>query len=170
MSSPRVLTRLVSAASATALAGSALVLGAGAAQAAPLMACQWIDTEYTQTYDCGEPADPIEFVDIVECWSMPPSERTYVSTKVPGEPWRKNRDVTVTINESKDCSDGFPYRTRVRIPADMLAEMATTRLRLTMPAAAGELPDGTAYEYRKTTVKYGVCLMPGDATDWCPKR
>ena len=169
-SNRRTLSRLLSGASAAALAGSFLVAGTGTAQAAPLMACQWIDSEYTQTYDCSEPAEGIEYVDIVECWSMPPSTRSYVSTKVAGQPWRKTRELPVKINRSTKCDEAYPYRTRVRVPADLLSEMTTARFRLTMPASEGELPDGTPYAYRKTTVKYGACFMPEDATDWCPRK
>jgi len=166
----RALARLASTVGATALVGATLVGGAGVAQAAPLMACQWIDSEYTQTYDCTDPAEGIEYVDVDECWSMPPSSRAYVSTKVTGSPWKKTRDLPVKSSRSAQCSEDFPYRTRIRVPADLLSENAVTRLRLTLPATEGELDDGTPYAYRKTTVKYGVCLMPEDATDWCPRR
>lgn len=134
------------------------------------MACQWIDSEYTATYDCSEPTEGLEYVDVIECWSMPASPRAYVSTKQTGSPWRKTRDLPVKSNASDKCAEEYPYMTRVRIPVDMLMEMETTRFRLTLPATEGELPDGKAYAYRKTQVKYGVCLMPEDATDWCPRR
>lgn len=166
----RVLSRLVSAVVTTGLVGASLVAGAGAAQAAPLMACQWIDSEYTATYDCTEPTEGLEYVDVVECWSMPVSERVYVSTKVTGSPWRKTRDLPVQTGTSKKCSEEYPYLSRFRIPIDLLASMETTRFRLTLPAAEGELPGGGTYAYRKTQVKYGVCLMPEDATDWCSRK
>jgi hypothetical protein len=52
----------------------------------------------------------------------------------------------------------------------LLAEMAPTRLRLTMPRGDVVLPDGTTRTLGKTVVTYGACIMPADAGDWCPER
>lgn len=164
--------RALAATASAVIAGSALVGGAHAAHAEPVSGCQWIDGEYVQSYDCTDPIEEGELshLDIIECWASPPSPRTYVSTKAPKTKWKKNKAIDLTISESKDCSSDFPYRTRIRIPADMLETMKTTRLRLTMPASEGELPDGTAFAYGKTRVTYGACLMPESAGDWCPER
>ena len=168
--SRKTVHRFVAAGAVLALTSSAWTLAAASVQAAPLSACQWVDGDYSGTYDCAPPVDAVEHLDIVECWSMPPSPRTYVSTKAPKAPWAKTKAAVLTVNRSKDCDSAFPYRTRIRVPVEMLAEMQTTRLRLTMPATEGIDDQGDAYVYGKTVVTYGACLMPEDAGDWCPER
>jgi hypothetical protein len=153
---------------ATALATGVVMVSPATAEG-PVAACHWIDREYAATYTCEEPADAVEAIEIVECWRYPATPRTYVRQKTDAG-WVVNREITVKLTGSKGCSDPYPYRTVVRIPAAFLAEMATTRVRLTMPAHSGTLADGTAYSFGKTVVTYGACLMPEDASDWCAER
>ena len=152
-----------------------LVMTGGAVAAAPaqaegpVSACHWIDREYSATYSCDEPADVVEYLDIVECWKYPASPRTYVRHKT-DRGWVRNRAITVKITGAKGCEQPYSYRTVVRVPREFLSEMSTTRVRLTMPASTGTLSDGTEYSFGKTVVTYGACLMPEDASDWCSER
>jgi len=153
---------------AAVTASSALVLGPARADGT-VAACHWIDREYSATYTCEDPVESMTHVDIVECWKFPASPRTYVRQKTSAG-WVRNPDITVKVTGAKGCEEPYSFRTVVRVPGDLLTDMVPLRLRLTMPAASGTLPDGTPYSFRKTVVTYGACLMPEDAGDWCPER
>lgn len=152
-----------------ALMVGSLLIAAPARAEGPVAACHWIDREYSQTYTCEDPVDAVESLEIVDCWKYPAPARTYVRQKT-GSGWSRNPEITVKVTGSKGCSDPYPYRTVVTIPGELLAEMATTRVRMTMPRHEVELPDGTIQAVGKTVVTYGACLMPEDASDWCPER
>jgi hypothetical protein len=132
-------------------------------------ACHWIDREYTSTYTCDEPADAVTRMQIIECWKFPAPARTYVRQKA-STGWVRNAQITVKVTGARGCTRAFPYRTVVEVPGDQLPEMAPLRLRLTMPASSGVLPNGRAYTFSKTVLTYGACVMPADAGDWCPER
>ena len=159
----------------SALVTVAAVTASGALGLAParadstVAACHWIDREYSATYTCEEPVESVEHLDIIECWKFPASARTYVRQKTSAG-WVRNRDITLKITGTKGCEEPYSYRTVLRVPGDLLTDMTPLRLRLTMPATTGTLPDGTTYSFRKTVVTYGACLMPEDAGDWCPER
>lgn len=167
-----VLGRAVVAVGLGAMACVVVATGltGGAARAAgPVATCHWIDREYDATYTCGETDDTVVPLQIIECWRYPASPRTYVRQKT-ADGWIRNPLLTVKVVGAKGCATPYPYRTVVTIPPDLLQEMAPTRVRLTMPATQGVLPDGTEYRFGKTVVTYGACLMPEDAIDWCPER
>lgn len=158
------------------IATGALVLGCVAvacvsapAQAVPLAACQWIDGEIESTYECSDVADPVVSMDIVDCWSLPPSSRTYVRIKT-ANGWVRSPDATLRMRGGKGCPEGYSYKTIVRVLPTALQEMATTRIRLVMPATSGTLDDSTTYSYSKTVVTYGACLVPEGTVDYCPSR
>jgi hypothetical protein len=159
----------VAVASVVAVAASSALVVSPVRAEGMTAACHWIDREYSATYTCEEPVETITHVDIIECWKFPAPARTYVRQKTDAG-WIRNPAITVKVTGAKGCEDPYPYRTVVRVPAEFLDEMATTRLRLTMPASSGALPDGTEYTFGKTVVTYGACLMPEDASDWCPER
>ena len=161
--------RLTAVAAASAFMASAIVIMPSARAEGVVSACHWIDREYSQTYTCEEPVEELTHLDIIECWKLPASPRTYVRQKTDAG-WVRNKAITVKVTGNRGCEEPYQYRTVVRVPAEFLADMATTRLRLTMPASTGELPDGTEYAFGKTVVTYGACLMPEDASDWCPER
>lgn len=164
----RVATAVGLGALACVVVATALT-GAAAQAAGPVSTCHWIDREYDATYSCTNADDTVVPLQIVECWRYPASPRTYVRQKT-SEGWIRNPLVTVKVVGNKGCASPYPYRTVVTVPQELLAEMAPTRVRLTMPAAEGLLPDGTEYRFGKTVVTYGACLMPVDAVDWCPQR
>jgi hypothetical protein len=152
-----------------ALVAGGVVAAVPARAEGPVAACHWIDGEYSATYTCEEPTELVEALTIVECWKYPAPARTHVRQKTDAG-WVANPAITVGIRGSKGCSAPFPYRTMITIPGSLLAEMAPTRLRLTMPRSDVVLPDGTTRTIGKTVVTYGACLMPEDAGDWCPER
>jgi hypothetical protein len=162
------LTRSVTLVAAVLATTSALVAVPARAEG-QVAACHWIDREYSATYTCEEPAATVESLEIVECWKYPAPARTYVRYKSDAG-WVRNPEVTVSVRGSKGCSEPFPYRTVVTVSGSLLAEMAATRVRLTMPSGDVVLPDGTTRTIGKTVVTYGACLMPEDAGDWCPER
>ena len=162
------LTRSVTLVAAVLATTSAFVAVPARAEG-PVAACHWIDREYSATYTCEEPAATVESLEIVECWKYPAPARTYVRYKSDAG-WVRNPEVTVSVRGSKGCSEPFPYRTVVTVSGSLLAEMAATRVRLTMPSGDVVLPDGTTRTIGKTVVTYGACLMPEDAGDWCPER
>lgn len=132
-------------------------------------ACHWIDREYSTTYSCDEPVDSVARLQIIECWKFPAPARTYVRQKTSAG-WVRNPQIQVKVSGTRGCTRPFPYRTVVEVPGDQLAEMAPLRLRLTMPASSGVLPNGRNYIFGKTVITYGACLMPTEAGDWCPER
>lgn len=154
---------------AVALAASSILVATPARAEGPFAACHWIDREYSATYTCEEPVETVTSLEIIECWKYPAPARTYVRQKTSGG-WVPNREITVSLRGSKGCAEPYPYRTVVTIPGSLLAEMATTRVRLTMPSGDVVLPDGTTRTIGKTVVTYGACVMPADASDWCPER
>lgn len=160
---------VIAVVSAAAVAASGALVASPARAEGLVSACHWIDREYSATYTCEEPVESVPYVDIIECWKFPAPARTYVRQKTDG-PWERNPAITVKVTGTKGCEDPYPYRTVVRVPGELLADMTTMRLRLTMPATAGILPDGTEYSFGKTVVTYGTCLMAEDASDWCPER
>lgn len=154
---------------AIAILASASWLAAPARAEGTVSVCHWIDREYSATYTCEEPVEAVTDLAIVECWRYPASPRSYVRQKT-AEGWVRNPLITIRVTGNKGCSDPYPYRTVVTIPGSLLTDMVPIRVRLTMPATAGALPDGTAYSFGKTVVTYGACTMPEDAVDWCPER
>ena len=167
--------RPLSARGAGAVLGTVAVLASATVVAAParaegtVSACHWIDREYSATYTCEKPVKAVTDLAIVECWRYPAPARSYVRQKT-ADGWIRNPLITVRVTGAKGCSDPYPYRTVVTIPASLLTEMTPVRVRLTMPATTGALPDGTEYSFGKTVVTYGACTMPEDAADWCPER
>ena len=156
---------------AVLMASAALCAGAFVAtpaQAAPLAVCQWIDGEIESSYTCSAYADVVKTVELIECWKFPPAPRSYVRYKT-SKGWVSG-DMTLRIRGSKGCFDTHPYKTIVTVPTSMLGEMATTRIRLVMPAHSGVHDDSTSYDYGKTVVTYGACLVPEGTTDYCPAR
>lgn len=162
------LVRTMSAGALALVASSALVAAPARAEG-PVAACHWIDREYSATYTCAPPAEEIAPLQIVECWRFPASPRTYVRLKTQAG-WVRSPDVTVKLAGTKGCAAPFPHRTVVTVSPSLLAELAPTRVRLTMPQHDVALPDGTTRTVGKTVLTYGACLMPEDATDWCPER
>ncbi len=162
-------SRRVAALTALALAAAGAVAAVPARAEGPVAACHWIDREYSTTYTCDDAVGTVQRVQIIECWKYPVPARTYVRVKTDAG-WVPNPEVTVGVRGSKGCAEPYPYRTVVTIPASLLAEMAATRVRLTMPRGEVVLPDGTTRTIGKTVVTYGACLMPEDAGDWCPER
>ncbi|MGI9196935.1 MAG: hypothetical protein ACR2KE_05680 [Candidatus Nanopelagicales bacterium] len=142
---------------------------AAPAQAAPLAACQWISGEMDTSYECTDFLDPVTSVDIVECWKMPPSPRTYVRYRSTSG-WVRSDQITLRVRGGKGCDSTYPYKTIVTVGASLLAEMTATRVRLVMPATTGTLDDSTPYSYGKTIVNYGACLIPEGTVDYCPER
>ena len=138
------------------------------AQAAPLAACQWIDGEVETTYECSDFADPVTSMEIVDCWKLPPSTRTYVRYKTSAG-WVRSPDLTLLVRGAKGCPEGYRFKTIVTASATLLQEMVTTRIRLVMPASTGTLDD-TTYAYGKTVITYGACLVPEGTVDYCPSR
>ena len=165
----------MSASSRVAVLTVGVLVAAGAVAAVParaegpVAACHWIDREYSATYTCDEPAETVEALEIVECWKYPAPARTFVRQKTDAG-WVRNPEITVSLRGSKGCSEPYPYRTVVTVPASFLAEMTATRVRLTMPRGEVVLADGTTRIIGKTVLTYGACLMPEDAGDWCPER
>jgi len=156
---------------ALALVGGGVVLATPATAADRVTACHWIDREYLDTYTCEKPVASVDMLRIVECWKFPPSARTHVREKTAdSDGWVTNPAITVKTTGTWGCTGDYPYRTVVTIPGSMLAELAVTRVRLTMPASEGALADGTPYSFGKTTVTYGACVMPEGSLDWCPER
>lgn len=166
---PAIRRRVTATAAAVAVLGGAIAVMPSARAEGPVSACHWIDREYSQTYTCEEPTETLTHLDIIECWKYPAPSRTYVRQKTDSG-WVRNKAITVKVTGSRGCEDPYAFRTVVRVPAEFLADMTTTRLRLTMPATSGTLADGTEYSFGKTVVTYGACLMPEDASDWCPER
>ena len=160
--------RFVAVAAAALVASGALATAPASAEG-PVAACHWIDREYSATYTCEEPAETVAALEIIECWKYPAPSRTYVRQKTDAG-WVRNAEITVSVRGSKGCAEPYSYRTVVTIPGSLLAEMAATRVRLTMPRSDVVLPDGTTRTIGKTVVTYGACLMPEDAGDWCPER
>ena len=154
---------------ATALGLAIAALVAVPAHAAPLAACQWIDGEIESTYECSDFADSVTSVDLVDCWTMPPSPRTYVRYKT-SSGWVRSADMQLRIRGGKGCPEGYSYKTIVTVAPTMLKEMAATRFRLVMPATSGTFDDSTTYSYSKTVVTYGACLVPEGTVDYCPAR
>lgn len=156
---------------ALVLVGGGVVLATPATAADRVTACHWIDREYLDTYTCEKPVASVDMLRIVECWKFPPSARTHVREKTAdSDGWVTNPAITVKTTGTSGCKGDYPYRTVVTIPGSMLAELAVTRVRLTMPASEGALADGTPYSFGKTTVTYGACVMPEGSLDWCPER
>lgn len=156
---------------ALALMAGGVALASPAAAADPVTACHWIDREYLDTYTCEKPVASVDMLRIVECWKFPPSPRTHVRQKTSdSDGWVTNPAITVKTSGTWGCKGDYPYRTVVTIPGTLLAEMEVTRVRLTMPASEGSLPDGTAYSFGKTSVTYGACIMPEGSLNWCPER
>lgn len=160
--------RIAAALAIAVTASSALAIAPARAEGL-VAACHWIDREYSATYTCEEPAETVAALEIIECWKYPAPARTYVRQKTAGG-WVRNPEITVSLRGSKGCAEPYPYRTVVTIPGSLLAEMAATRVRLTMPLSDVVLPDGTTRTIGKTVITYGACLMPEDAGDWCPER
>lgn len=157
-----VVASLAIVASVTVAAGPARAEGRAAG-------CHWIDREYDSTYTCEDVVGSVARMQIVECWKYPPPARTFVRHKTPGG-WVRNPLVTVKIMGTQGCTAPYPHRTIVTIESELLTEMEVTRVRLTMPASQGTMPDGTPYRFAKTVITYGACVMPEDAGDWCPQR
>lgn len=154
-------SRSVGAALATAgLVASAVAVAPMAAAEGPVAACHWINGQYYQTYSCDEPADGVDTLDIIDCWKLPVSDRSFARVKG-DDGWARSSDVTVTVRESKKCPEGYPYRTVVSIPGTLLDEMVPTRVQLVMPRTS------VAKRMKET---YVACLMPEGAIDWCPRR
>lgn len=156
---------------AVALLASGGVVATPAHARTPVTACHWIDREYFDTYTCEKPVKSVTSLPIVECWKYPPPPRTYVRQKTAtSDGWIPSPAISVKVTGSAGCKGDYPYRTIVTIPGSMLAEMEVTRVRLTMPASEGKLPDGKPYVFGKTVVTYGACIMPEGSLDWCPER
>jgi hypothetical protein len=151
------------------LVASTALMAAPARADVPVAACHWIDREYTSTYSCEAPSEDVTRLQIIECWKFPAPARTYVREKTSAG-WVRNPEITVKVTGSRGCARPYPYRTVVEVPGDLLPTMAPLRLRLTMPASSGVLPNGRRYTFGKTVLTYGACLMPSDAGDWCPDR
>ena len=139
------------------------------AQAAPLSSCQWIDGEIESTYQCSDVADPVAAMQIVDCWKLPPSPRSYVRYRTTSG-WVRSADLTLRIRGGKGCDAAYPYKTLITVAPTLLQEMVTTRIRLVMPATSGTFDDSSTYTYSKTAVTYGACLVPEGTVDYCPAR
>ncbi|MEX1210206.1 MAG: hypothetical protein WEA35_04935 [Candidatus Nanopelagicales bacterium] len=159
---------LVAVASLAIVASGTVASGPARAEGR-VAGCHWIDREYDSTYTCEDFFSGVTRMQIVECWKYPPSARTFVRQKTPGG-WVRNPLVTVKITGTQGCTAPYPHRTIVTIESELLTAMEVTRVRLTMPASQGTLPDGTPYRFAKTVMTYGACAMPEDAGDWCPQR
>jgi hypothetical protein len=153
-------SRFAAVSIAAALAAAGSLLSSPAMAEGTVTACHWINGEYFDTYTCDDPTDAVTSVDIVDCWALPVSPRSFARIRT-ADGWVPAPEVTVKVRESEKCAEGYPYRTVVTIPGTMLAEMVPTRVQLVMPRSANA---------KRATVIYAACLMPEDAVDWCPKR